>query len=568
VAFAVREPLRFWLQGSEGYDEQAMREWLEEARAFRETLPELTENYLKRTDDILGSDSSTAESNGLAVGTAIQKREEIAEALKALANPPTKIFPGQMPLFPTIYRIEIRFNFNVTAVEGLKDRAQRLSEEAGSGQAVDQARLDYLRAELDYVRSEIELSEPIEWDSDLPRAESQSGQAHQYRVLTDSSFDPRIEVVLQYQVHTFGRQQQYEQQRQARGRLLAILIVAATGLTLGWFYLMQQRERGRERHRMEVQRQVDAAERLRLEEEVRRQEAERLREDAERKLLGQRYATEAAERQALELKSQLYAGIGIMAGSYAHNIKNLLVRPNDLLDRCLEADGNTPQSQMIREVRETLGTVTERLQQILQTVRRDPTRSELVRVDLNSIVADIMRTWHQLAQEKWKLTLSSETESGPLWIKGDTSHLQQAVENLLFNARDATFEMRNHLRDEARKSAPAGSTQQREAIIAAAAWRGEVHMRCYADNSHAILEVSDNGVGMAAEVVARCRETHFSTKRDNALYHGLHTGMGLGLAFVDVILKHHQAELQIDSTSLKGTTMRAIFPGERMGDQG
>ena len=31
----------------------------------------------------------------------------------------------------------------------------------------------------------------------------------------------------------------------------------------------------------------------------------------------------------------LVASIGIMAGSYAHNIKNLLVRPNDLLARCM-----------------------------------------------------------------------------------------------------------------------------------------------------------------------------------------------------------------------------------------
>ena len=33
-----------------------------------------------------------------------------------------------------------------------------------------------------------------------------------------------------------------------------------------------------------------------------------------------------------------------MAGSYAHNIKNLLVRPNDLLARCIEADGVDPAS--------------------------------------------------------------------------------------------------------------------------------------------------------------------------------------------------------------------------------
>src|SRR5256886_6930032 len=59
-----------------------------------------------------------------------------------------------------------------------------------------------------------------------------------------------------------------------------------------------------------------------------------------------------AERDALELKSQLYASIGIMAGSYAHNIKNLLVRPNDLLTRCIESDGVPHDHQaMLQEVK-------------------------------------------------------------------------------------------------------------------------------------------------------------------------------------------------------------------------
>src|SRR5262249_61220219 len=101
-------------------------------------------------------------------------------------------------------------------------------------------------------------------------------------------------------------------------------------------------------------------------------------------------ATQAAERHALELKSQLYASIGIMAGSYAHNIKNLLVRPNDLLRRCLEVDGlSTDQEHMLKEVRHTLGTVTERLQQILRTVRRDPSRPERLRLDLNELVHEL-----------------------------------------------------------------------------------------------------------------------------------------------------------------------------------
>ena len=52
--------------------------------------------------------------------------------------------------------------------------------------------------------------------------------------------------------------------------------------------------------------------------------------------------------------------------------------PNDLLRRCMEQDGLQPQQRdMLKEVGTTLGTVTERLQQILKTVRRDPTRPPL-----------------------------------------------------------------------------------------------------------------------------------------------------------------------------------------------
>src|SRR5439155_20183017 len=86
------------------------------------------------------------------------------------------------------------------------------------------------------------------------------------------------------------------------------------------------------------EKQLSQTERRQLQAELRRGDVERRHEETERKLLEQKLATKAAEGQALELKSQLYASIGIMAGSYAHNIKNLLVRPNDLLRRCLEND--------------------------------------------------------------------------------------------------------------------------------------------------------------------------------------------------------------------------------------
>ena len=155
-------------------------------------------------------------------------------------------------------------------------------------------------------------------------------------------------------------------------------------------------------------------------------------------------------------------------------------------------------------------------------------------LDLNAVLRDLEHTWRDLARDKWKLeVVRLDLAGGPLWIAGDVSHLQQAVENLLFNARDATFEMRNHLRDAARAATELDDAARRQALIAAAAWQ---RPRGAADaargRARSSWRCSDNGAGMTEEVRRRCTETHFSTKRDNAIYEGHSTGMGLGLSFV------------------------------------
>jgi signal transduction histidine kinase len=492
-------------RGDDTYDERALREWLDEAGS-RDTLPQMVHDYLEavthwRPDH---PDSDPSEFPEVAL-----PGDRIKEQLKSLGNPATKMYPGQLLLFPIIYRLEVRFD------DGLK-------------------------------------LPPIAWDSDLPRHPSQ------YRQLTHE-IPKGARVLVQYQMHAYNNQLLVEQNTNIRLFWVGALAVLGALLAIFWIALEQRRETERERQRAEAQHQIDRAERLRMVEELRRQESERLHEEAQRSLLEQRLATQAAERQALELKSRLYASIGIMAGSYAHNIKNLLVRPNDLLRRCLEADGlSNDQEQMLHEVRQTLGTVTERLQQILRTVRRDPDHSELTRIDLNAVLRELEHTWRDLARERWKLELTLDLDPEPLWIDGDLSHLQQAVENLLFNARDATFEMRNHLRDAARRQTADGDRVRQE-LIAAAAWKGSVVLQTRRVGERALLEVRDNGIGMTEEVRRRCTETHFSTKRDNAIYEGHSTGMGLGLSFVTSILEHHGAPLEIDSQPLQGATLRASF---------
>jgi signal transduction histidine kinase len=505
LAVALAEPVRSWLRGEDGYDQAALQEWLEESRGFRATLPEMVDTYLLRIHQEHASADVAVEHENLRTAVAVE-RENIREHLASLGNPPTKMYAGQLPLFPVIYRLQVRF-------DGVLDGPVA----------------------------------PIIWDSELP------SDASQYQQM-DYRIHPRATVTVRYQLHAYNKRQRIEQEHSARVRRLGLLALAATGLGGVWAFLLQNRARDQERQRALAREQVSVAERLLLREE-------RLHAETERQLLEQRLATQAAERHALEMRSQLYANVGIMAGSYAHNIKNLLVRPNDLLRRCLEADGmSQDQETMLHEVRQTLGTVTERLQQILRTVRRDPSRSEPTRLDLNEVARDLERTWKDLARDKWKLEIAVELAPGPLPLEGDESHLEQAAENLLFNARDATFEMRNLLRDAARKVEDSDPAVRRQALIDAAAWRGRVTLKTRRERGSLVLEVSDNGAGMNEDVRQRCTETHFSTKRDNAIYEGHSTGMGLGLSFVVAILKHHHAVLEIDSTPLRGTTFRVRFP--------
>src|SRR5260221_2958165 len=80
-------------------DEASVREWIDEARSFRKTLPELVREYLHRLDDY-GSDPTHPEVKA--------KAEEIGQQLRAMVDP-VRLYQGQLPVFPEVYRIEVSF---------------------------------------------------------------------------------------------------------------------------------------------------------------------------------------------------------------------------------------------------------------------------------------------------------------------------------------------------------------------------------------------------------------------------------------------------------------------------
>jgi signal transduction histidine kinase len=114
--------------------------------------------------------------------------------------------------------------------------------------------------------------------------------------------------------------------------------------------------------------------------------------------------------------------------------------------------------------------------------------------------------------------------TGGLLVLGDGPSLEQLFANVLTNAAQA---------------AAVGSSAGR---VEVAAWREQ--------SGRAVVEIRDNGQGMAPEVLARAGEPMFSTKPE---------GTGLGLAIARRIAHAHGAVMTIHSRVQGGARVRLVF---------
>lgn len=82
---------------------------------------------------------------------------------------------------------------------------------------------------------------------------------------------------------------------------------------------------------------------------------------------------------------------------------------------------------------------------------------------------------------------------------------------------------------------------------------GEVLIRTSnPDEDHIKMDISDNGVGIAAEDISRIFQPFYSAKQRAS-------GIGLGLAIVHGIVQSHKGKIEVVSEPGKGTTMSVLF---------
>jgi signal transduction histidine kinase/CheY-like chemotaxis protein len=233
-----------------------------------------------------------------------------------------------------------------------------------------------------------------------------------------------------------------------------------------------------------------------------------------------------AERALVQ--AQRLEAMGVVAGRVAHDFNNLLtliIGYTELLARGLT---DTQQQALVTDIEGAARRAARLTQQMLGMTRRE---SATVVVDLGTELANLQAVLGRLVGPKVLLKVASPRE--PVKVRIDPSEFEQIVINLVVNACDAMEgEGQVDVTLNLEQGGPPGTDR--------------------AQTQGAFLRIADNGPGMPPEVLARCLEPFFTTKRRGQ-------GSGLGMPTVYGLVKERGGHMDIDSDPT-GTTVRIWLP--------
>jgi len=245
--------------------------------------------------------------------------------------------------------------------------------------------------------------------------------------------------------------------------------------------------------------------------------------------------TEKKKMEAKIIHAQRIDSIGNLAGGIAHDFNNVLTSilgSTAIMKRKMKKSDQWFRYAEIIETGAKRGASLTR--QLLTFARKGQVQFRPVLV--NDIVNETLSLFERSVDKT--VTIAQDLQARGSIVRGDDGQLQQAILNLLINARDAmpdggTISVASAVKDLPPQSSENGTERR--------------------PGKYVSIAVSDTGVGMEDSVKERIFEPFFTTKEQGK-------GTGLGLSVVYGVVNAHDGFITVDSSPGEGATLTMYFP--------
>lgn len=262
-----------------------------------------------------------------------------------------------------------------------------------------------------------------------------------------------------------------------------------------------------------------------------------IRDITERQKAQQQALELALEREKIKLLEQFISDT-------SHDLRTPIATLNTnayLFEKLCQKMGEQLAQNDDQALERTLQQLSERAQDLRLTGRRlarivegmfDMARLDglttftLSRTDLNAVVKRTLEPYFADA-ERLDCTLTFSAHSARLSVFLNETEFGRVLQNLVENALQYT---------------PRG---------------GRIAVSTYAQENKAVFEVSDSGIGIAADELPRIFERFYRTDKARSTHTG---GAGLGLAIAKKIVEAHHGCITVESQLERGTTFRVYLP--------
>ena len=246
-----------------------------------------------------------------------------------------------------------------------------------------------------------------------------------------------------------------------------------------------------------------------------------------------RDVTSRKEMEARLAQSERLAALGTLLAGIAHEMNNPLAYTLLGIEQAVAQLGlfAAPAEDVAARLREALDAALDgatRVAALIGQIRASsrPEGEDLGPVDLRAVLEMALRVTHNELHHRARL-VTELAEVPP--VVGSAQRLEQVILNLLVNAVQAL---------------PDGRAENEIRVGLRATPAREI-----------VLEVRDNGAGIADDVRPRIFDPFFTTKP-------VGLGVGLGLSICHGIVTNHGGTIAVDSALGRGSTFRVTLPAE------